>query len=290
MPMRLKIGSYIIDAAESGSTSTTSGVRLLLDSPSVRWSEDRFGMEIVFPAQVTAASAAALKTAVEAVRNAAVKTVNADLVLERTSGTTLFSWTVSDNVFSRIVGSVEAEAGALDGNTDTHVALMVLTFRAERLGTSSGSAGDSAGALDPLDWSIGFDANGRGSASVTGTFNTRLNAAAFANGLRGSTRPAWMGTGWRFVTVAYGPSQQLNQVSPVPEAAWAPCTVTVAFRMLPSAFAADGAFADVVDVDYSVHAEPRPPIAEGAGGGPGHNILVSGSLQFKTEQIGRAHV
>jgi hypothetical protein len=248
--------------------------------PVVRWSETKTDMELAFAVQVTAASASALKTALEALRAAAVANSNADLVLERVSGTTLFQWLVSDGSWSRIEGNVEFDVGALDDASSTHVALAVLTFRAERVGLASGSAGDPADAIAPLDWGVAFDANGRGSASVAATFETLATAQAWVATLRsGAGKPAWLGTAWRFASVTYNPSQQLNQGSPVPTAAYTPCAVTVVFRAMVSAFAADSAFADVVDCTYNVNAVPRQGTPDGAG----FDLTITGSLQFKTE-------
>lgn len=286
MGARLKIGSYILDAAASGSTSTTSGARLWLgeDGPVAKWTETRTGMTVAFIVTVTAASAAALKTALEALRDAAVRNVNSDLVLERTSGTTLFQWKVSDGAFSRIIGDMEVQQlGAIDSATDAHVAAVLLTFNGERVGISSDGAGDPDDVLEPLDWNVAFDANGRGTCTVSAVFQTRLDATVYANGLRTTNRPAWMGTAWRFVSVTYQLQQQLNQTSPVPETAYQPCTVTVLFRAMPSAFAGSSAFADVVDLDYTVSATRRQPIGENAGGSPGYDVTISGSLQFKCE-------
>lgn len=286
MGARLKIGTYILDTAASGSTSTTSGARLWLgdDGPVAKWTETRTGMTVAFIVTVSAASAAALKTALEAVRSAAVRNVNSDLVLERAAGTTLFQWKVSDGAFSRIIGDMEVrQLGAIDSATDAHVAALLLTFTGERVGITSDGAGDPVKALDPLDWSVAFDANGRGTCTVSAVFQTRLDATVFANGLRTTNRPAWMGTAWRFVTVGYQTQQQLNQTSPVPEAAYQPCTVTVVFRAMPGAFSGSSAFADVVDADYTVSAARRQPVGENAGGSPGYDITISGSLQFKCE-------
>lgn len=279
MAARLKIGTYILDAAKTGSTSTTTGARLLTseDGPGFKWKEDREGFELVcFVVLDGISGAASVKTAVDAIVAAVTRTVQADVVLESAAGTTIKTWTVSDNVFQKIVGAVEVDE-VLNG------ALIMIALRGDRLGVASGSAGDTANAIDPHEWSFALDSNGRAGVNGTGKFTTRAAANTWVQALRSGTRPAWMHANMRFVTVVWGFEQQLNQVSPVPETAYTPCVVTAVFKMLPASLAASSAFTNVVDVDYECSGRPRGPIDEEAGVTAGYDITVSGIIQFKTE-------
>lgn len=284
MSVRLKVGSYIVDAAESGSTSTTSGVRLLQGdslaggAPGLRFSQGRTSAELLVPVVVDAASTVALKTAVDAVILAMLANANADVVYEYTSGSTLADWKVSDGTWSRIEGEV---AGIDYGDEN---ALILFRFSMQRVGIASTGAGDPADAITPVFWNFGLDSNGLGSCAGTCTFESRADAAAWVVLMRAGTGwPAWLGTQFRFATAIYQKEQQQNQASPVPDTAFTPATVTVVLSALPSAFAGNSAFDDVISVEYDAVMSPRAPQDENSGQEPGFDITISGTLQFKTE-------
>lgn len=277
MAVRLKVGSYIIDAAESGSTSTTTGVRLLTNtSPGMRVSVGQSEAQVIVPIQVVRDTTANLKTSVDALVAALTATVNADLVLEYTSGSTLASFLVSTGAWSRVTARCDVDYGSNE-------ALILATFTAERIAPATGSAGDATDSLGPLEWNFGLDSNGRASAVGVVTFQTRTDATAWVQLVRSGTRPAWMASAMRFTTAGWSFQQQPNQGSPVPEGAYTPCIATAVFRALPSALAGSGAFTNINDVEYTVLIKARPPVAEEAGAAPGYDVTISGSIQMKTE-------
>lgn len=287
MSMRLKIGSYIIDAAESGSTSTTTGCRLLagesLDAGRpgyLRWREDRNSAQITFVVQVDRDTSANMKTSRDALVAAVTKTVQADIVMESAAGTTLKDWKVSDGSWQRVTGQVEVDEGDENG-----LVLVILTV--ERVAPATGSAGDVAGSLDGPVWSFMFESQGK--ASVTGTcvFNSRTNATAWVQAMRAGTAwPAWMNaTTTRFVTAGYPDMpQQPNAADPVPDSAYTPVQAIVVLAMLPAAWAADSAFDNVVDGDCEMSVRPRARLPQEAGARPGLDVMITGRLVFKTEQ------
>lgn len=277
MAVRLKVGTYIIDAAETGSTSTTTGCRLLTkDMPGAQWAEGYGDAEIPFGIQVARDTTANLKTSLDALVAALTATVNADLVLEYASGSTLNQWLVSTGAWSRITCRVEVHEGKTG-------AVVLAVFRAERLAPTSGAAGDSDGQLGPMDWSEAFDANGRGSLSLSATFQTLAKAKTWVGTIRsGASLPAFIGSAWRFLTVGYSHQRQENQASPPPAASYTPCTATVIMRALPASLASTLP-STVLDVDYTITTKPRPPLPEDAGASPGYDVIISGSLQLKTE-------
>jgi hypothetical protein len=284
MSVRLKVGSYIVDAAESGSTSTTAGARLLQGdslsggAPGLHYSQSRNAATLLVPVVVDAANTAALKAAVDAVVLAMLANANADIVYEYSAGSTLADWKVSDGSWSRI----EGEVADIDWGDEN--ALILFRFDMQRAGVASSGAGDPVDAITPVFWNFGLDSNGLGSCSGTCTFESRADAAAWVVKMRDGTGwPAWIGTQFRFATAIYQKEQQQNQASPVPDTAFTPATVTVVLSALPSAFAGNSAFDNVVSIEYDAVKSARAPQDENSGEDPGYDITIAGTLQFKTE-------
>lgn len=277
MSVRAKVGSYILDAAESGGSSTTTGVRMLTnEGPGLRISVGQSEAQVIVPVQVVRDTTANLKTSVDALVAAVTANVNADLVLEYTSGSTLVSFLTSTGAWSKISATVDVSYG------DTS-AYALITFTAERIAPATGTAGDATDSLGPLEWTFGLDSNGRASVIGTVTFQTRADANTWINTVRSGTRPSWMNTAMRFLTSGVTMQQQPNQASPVPESAYTPAIASVVFRALPGALAASSAFTNINDVDYTVTIKARPPLPESAGAAPGFDVTISGTLQMKTD-------
>lgn len=280
MSTRLKVGSYIIDSAPSSSTSTTTGVRLLPgggEGPGIRYNEGRNQAIIAVPVLVTSDTTANLKTAVDALKQAVQANANADLVYEYDAGSELTSWKVSTGRWHRIEADFTPDWGTLN-------CLVLVTFTASRIGIASDGAGDPEGAITPVLWNFAVDANGRASCAGDTVFESRADAVTWVQLMRsGSARPDWMGSHFRFASAIWQKEQQQNQASPVPDAAFSPAAVTVVFNAIPGAFAGSSAFDGVVSVDYDVLGEPRGAIDEEAGTSPGYNIVVTGTVQLKTD-------
>lgn len=277
MSVRVKVGSAILDAAETGSTSTITGVRLLTnEGPGLKIMEGPSSAQIIVPLQVSRSSTADLKTSVDALVALLTATVNADLVIEYASGSTLTSFLVSTGAWSRITCECVRDYGEKD-------CLILATFTAERIAPATGSAGDATDSLGPLEWTFGLDSNGRASVVGSVTFQTRQDATAWVQLVRSGTRPAWMSSAMRFTTAGWSFQQQPNQGSPVPESAYTPCIASAVFRALPAALAGSSSFAAINDVEYTSTAKARAPVPQQAGGAPGFDVIISGSLQMKME-------
>lgn len=289
MAVRLKIGSYIIDAALSGSTSTTTGCVLLqgdsLDGgqPGIRYQVSRDTATLVVPVLVDRNSTANMKTSLDALEAAVLANVNADIVYESATGTTLRDWKVSDGTFSRIEGTVSADV-------QEENALVLITFNMTRLGVEAGGSADPDNAITPVLWNFSLDVSGLASCAGDCTFKTREGAAAWVQTMRSGTGwPGWLDAdAFRFSTAIYQKEQQLNQTatsaSVAPEQAFTPAAVTVILVRLPAAFASNSAFDNVVSLEYDAAGSPRGPIDENAGIAPGYDVILSGTLQFKTEK------
>lgn len=186
---------------------------------------------------------------------------------------------VSDNVFSRITGKVYSEI-ARDG----FVAAVTLT--AERAGTASGSTGDVADAIDPLEWDYAQSVGGLARCAVTGVFKKRTSAVGFVQSLRdGSNLPGFLPAAtWQFTAQpVYKFEQQLNQASPVGETAFTPCRVTVFMSELPASMASTMKSNKCKDFSYRAQMRPAEPLNANAGHSPGHEITISGTMSFQIE-------
>ena len=205
-------------------------------------------------------------------------TSNADVTIAL-DGVTWREFKVSTNIFSRISGKVYSEI-ARDGF------LASVTLTCERVGTSSGSAGDVADVIDPLEWDYAQSVGGLARAAVTGVFKTRLAAVAYVQGLRDGSYlpPIFPAATWQFTAQpVYKYEQQLNQGSPVGEAAYTPCRVTVFLSELPASLASAMKSAKCKDLTYRAEMAPAEPLDVNAGHGPGHQITIAGTLEFQIE-------
>jgi len=282
--MRLKIGSYIIDSAPSGSTSTTTGVRLLGERPGIRWGEGRAEATILVPIQISRDTKANYTTSRDALVAALTRTVNADVVYESEAGTMFKDWLVSTNAWQRVECSVELEDESDNGNEVTGLALAVITV--SRIAPTTGSDGDPEGSLDGIEWDFAGEGSGR-CAGVTGIayFDSKTNAAAWVQAIRsGSGWPDWIDASKaRFATFSYKLPQQPNQPDPVPDTGYSPVPAVVYLTVLPSAWAGSSAFDDVIDGNCEMTVRPRGRLQLEANARPGLEVLFTGHLQFKVD-------
>lgn len=283
MSKRLKIGSYVIDSAASGSTSTTQGVRLLTERPGIRWGEGRTTATLIVPILVSRDTLANFKTSRDALVAALTRTVNADIVYEHEAGQTIKDWLVSTGAWQKIECNVEADE--VDNGNEVN-ALILATFTISRVAPSSGSAGDPDGVLDGVEWDFTGEASGRcGGVIGIAYFDTRAHAAAWVQTIRSGTGwPDWVSTDKaRFATYSYKLPQQPNQPDPVPDSAYTPVPAVVYLTILPDAWASSGAFDDVIDGDCSLSLRSRGRLQSEAAARPGLEVLFSGHLQFKVD-------
>lgn len=284
MSMRLKIGSYIIDSAPTGSTSTTNGVRLLGERPGIRWSEGRAEAAILVPIQISRDTKANYKTSRDALVAALTRTVQADVVYESEAGTTFKDWLVSTNAWQRVECNVELEDESDNGNEVAGLVLAIIT--ASRIAPTTGSAGDPEGLLAGIEWDFTVEGSGRcGGVAGIAYFDTKAHAAAWVQTIRS-------GAGWpdfvdattaRFATHSYKLPQQPNQPDPVPDSGYSPVPATVYLTVLPSAWAASGAFDDVIDGNCEISVRSRGRLPSEANARPGLEVLFTGHLQFKVD-------
>lgn len=286
--MRLKIGSYIIDGADTSSTSTTSGVQLDLDDGP--WAPEIDGEEFIWPvayAYVTAASEAALKTAVDTVTAALTQCSGQAVVYEETSGTTLFE--MHPNLWPEASAEVLPEYSGLSAD----IAFRIRGRRPGPLSSSAGSA-DEAGQIGTINWQyeitpggiagmIGTAVFGPTLSGTTVTAGARENAVAWANKLRNTSNyPAWLSTNFRMVSAVVDFDQKANQ-STVAESSYDPCQCTLSFREVDSTLISSLP-TNVLSADWSVQMEPRDAIDERSGAGnPGFDFELTGSIVLKTE-------
>lgn len=285
---RLKIGSYIIDAADTGSTSTTSGVQLDLIGddplrPQIEGTEYRWP---IMAANVTAASQSALKTAVDAVVTAIRNVQGVTVIYEETSGTTLFE--MSNTVWPQAEASVEINQSDL-------TAYVVFSFIGRQVGPVSGGAGDEPGLLQPINWQYQVSAGGIAGMIATASFGptvsggsitagARQNAVAWINKLRNTANyPAWLSSAFRMVDNVTEFDQKQNQGT-VGESSYDPAQVTLMFAELPSSLAGGSAFsADVQKIEWGVTMNDRPPLNRRSGANAGFDLTLNINFILRTE-------
>lgn len=287
---RLYIGSYIIDSADSSSSSTTSGVQLDLDAdegatPTIRDGEYQWP---VMYAVVTAASQAALRTAVDTVRDAILNCAGKEVKYEETNGTTLFNMPAT--IWPDAEGEISPE---YDGLT-CDIAFRIVGKRAGQL---AGGAADEAGQIGPIEWQYEITGGGIAGMVVNATFGptlsgetvttgARQNAVAFINKYRNTANyPSWLSTNFRCVSIApIAFNQKANQGS-LAESSYDPCTVSMIFRELDSTLAADATWpSEALSADWNVTMQERDPINVRSGQvDPGADIELFGTVLLKTE-------
>lgn len=283
MSFKITIGSYVLDGARSSSASTTAGVRLGWpegQGPVYKWRETRTAAVMAFVVYLDGITGAAnVKTAVDAVRNAVVNISNADVVVS-VDGTTQRQFLVSTGEFSRITGTVDAEE-AENG------AFLLCELTCERIGVSSGTAGDNTGAIESLEWSYAEGADGLAKASVSGVFKTKANAITFVQFFRNSSNwPSWLPSSYWVMLPSpiYEFEQQLNQqASPVPDSAFTPCRATCIFQQIPAELASAMKAQACSTLTYRIKKEPAPPQDENSGEDPGNTFSIEAVAQFQVD-------
>lgn len=292
---RLYIGSHIIDGAESGSSSTTSGVMLDvgdLDAPVITQQSVNEKRWPQMYAVVTAASESACRTAVLATEAAIRNCQGKDIKYERTNGTTLFDMLATEWPFAE--GECVTEYGQ-NGLT----AEIAFSFIGRQSGPVSGGAADEPGLTSPIEWQYQQSGGGIAGMVAQATFGptiaagsitagARQNALAWINKLRNTANYAtacpWLSTAFRMLepTIEFGQKQNLATVA---ESSYDPALVTLTFAELPATLAAITATfdANVVKVDFNAVEGNRAPLPGRAGALPGTDVTLSGSFTLKTE-------
>jgi hypothetical protein len=286
---RLLIGSYILDSADSSSSSTTTGATFELDgddplSPQIN--NDSFDWPVMF-VHVTAASESALKTAVDTVVDTINECTGKAVVYEETSGTTLFE------MHPNIWPEAEAETRVDWGQTEADIAFSIRGLRPG--GALTGGSADEPGQKS-INWQYETTAGGIAGMICTAEFGPTLsgttvtagareNAIAFINKMDNTANyPAWLDTNFRRVGAVVEFDQKGNQSS-IAESSYDPCVAVVQFRELDSTLAADAAWpSQALGATWSVNMEPRDPLnVRSSQRDAGFNLELVGTIQLKTE-------
>jgi hypothetical protein len=287
---RLYIGSYIIDSADTSSSSTTSGVQLDLDEeesaqPRIRDGEYRWP---IMYAVVTAASESALKTAVDALRDAVLNCSGKEVKYENTNGTTMF------NMPSTIWPEAE---GAFDPDYDGLTCDVAFSIIGKRPGAISNGAADEPGQIGPIEYQYEVTGGGLGGFIVSATFGPTLsgdtitagareNAVVFINKMLNTANyPAWLSPAFRCVGIAPIAFDRKANLATVAESSYDPAVVSMTFRELAATLFADAAFPTTVkSANWNVDMQEREPIDVRSGQiDPGNEITLFGDLLLKTE-------
>lgn len=281
---RILIGSYIIDSADASSTSTTSGVVLDLDDAQplqVAIDREEFRWPIMY-AHITAATEAALNTAIEAVRAKIEAPGGFDVIYEETASTTLIKMDADE--WPQADGAMEVEISGLTAD-------IAFSFTGRRSGPVASGAGDEAGQTSPINWQYETAAGGIGLMVVRATFGptisggsitagSRQNAVAFINKLRNTANyPSWLATTFRMLNAVVEFEQKENQAS-VGESSYDPCVATITFNEMDSAVTWPS---NVQSGNYTVSPVEREPLDVRAGELGGKDFVLRGTLTLKTE-------
>lgn len=288
---RILIGSYVLDSADTSSSSTTSGVQLDLDdelplSPEIEDSGDG-GSEYRWPlfyAVVTAASESALKTAVDAVEAAIMNCSGKTIIYEETSGTTLL--TMDTGTWPQATGRVVKEQGQLTCE-------IAFSFIGRRAGTVATGGSDETGQIGAITWEYEISAGGiagmiaRATFAATSGAGARENAKAWITKLRNtanySAEAPWLDTAFRCVGALVEFDQKANQSS-VTEASYDPARVTMTFRELHSTIGAHANWpTKAVSANWRVGMTERNAINRRASSDPGYDITLFGDVTLKTQ-------
>lgn len=286
---RVMVGSYVLDEADSGSTSTTSGVQLDIgDADDV----DALAPDVVddaaggggsefhcpiFYAVVTAASESALKTAVDAVETAILNCSGKTITFE-VNGTTL--WTMSDTVWPDAKGNVKKHYDALTCE-------LAFSFTGFRAGQPATGAASETGQVGPITWEYEISAGGLAGMVARAVFaagagGARTNANTWINKMRNTANyPAWLSTAFRLITPVVEFDQKPNEAS-LSETSYDPARVTISFRELPATLAST-LDSSVNAVNWNVAMVERKPLNQRAPGAAGFDLVLFGDLTLKTE-------
>lgn len=281
---RLKIGSYVIDT--TAANSTTSGVRLDLSGDEtggiVFTGSTTGGSFAGFFVSVSAASEAALKTAVAAVVDKINNVMGQDIVYEETTGTTQWDMLASD--WPEVVGEYSVSYGALS-------AKMAVGFTASRPAAQTSGAGDEPGQAGPINWQYEQTTNDSAACVVKVAFqgdstnSARQHMLTYVNKMSNTANyPSWLPTSMRLVGKVWEFEQQPNQTSPVPELAYNVGLLTLTFQEMAAALEAAGTLDNFKTCSYMVSKTKRAPIDIRSGlTDPGHDVVIAGTMVLATE-------
>lgn len=168
MSIRLKIGDYILDAADSGSTSTTTGAKLRIGELSVEGEQSDRGLhtwrvtqteaEIGFIVVVSGSTIAEVKTRTDAVETAIAQAAG-DVVYESAAGTSIKEFKTSNGDWARLSGECQTSHGEFEA----HIACALILERGAQAGGGGGLDTDVTqpeGLVGDIETEVEIDTSG----------------------------------------------------------------------------------------------------------------------------------
>ena len=286
--MRLKIGTYIIDAAESSSTSTTTGCKLLADSSRGReaeplgleWEEASDRAVVTFSVHVVRDTVANLLTSRDALANA-INQGSGDVVIESESGTTLKTFALSTGLYTSMNGQCTIRDGELDCLIE---ATITLERSLQAMVGGTDMVENPTGLVDAVRWRATRDTQGRLNIEVGAQFKdttgpsvtARVNANVWIAALRALTsKPDFLPAADYLRVVNDNVDFTIADTA---AASSGIATATVQLRETPDGLSA--LTPRIRDVGYLI--DVRPLQIDQRGGTPGSLITLTASLYTKT--------
>ena len=302
MAMRIKIGSYIIDA--DGDTSTTTGVTFLPSGVSVGdsdpgnlfWETSEEESVLTFSCHIEASGVAALKTRRDALEDAIVDAVG-DIVIESDDDTTLKNFQTSTGLFTISSGRVIFDQGELldDGSIDCLADVEMRIVRRIK-GSGSGTEGeaqDPEGLTGTLRYNADRDTSGLLTVAVEASFtdeggtDARTHALNWISELKARTgTPSFLDSD-DTTNLRHSGDQLLIEPSADDDSFSGQVTAQAIFKEFPSGLASQAALqvAAIRDISYTVNLSPRVFDKEAESGLPGNDVEIRGSILTKTEGL-----
>lgn len=284
MTWKLEIGSYVLDTANVGSSSTTSGA-ILGWNPEEGWEPTIAGDQFIWPEFwiyiEPQASAAVLEAAIKEIQDTFNSINGKNVTLKDQNGDTILEMKAVE--WPEVVAVARVDPG------DRTAKIVIESITGSRPGGVSGGSADEPGQIGALSWSYEISSGGLAALVANGTFGpidggagARQNAEAWRFKLLSSSNyPSFLKNTFRQVDAMFMMDQQPEQAA-IGEASFNPCTCTIMFRELP----ADVASAlpnEVIACDAKTTMVPRPPLNTEANQDPGHDLVLSGTITLKIQ-------
>lgn len=282
MSWKLKIGSYIIDAADTGSTSTTTGAVLGWD-PETAFKPTVSATQFNWPEfwiYLTAPDAATLKTRIEEVANALNTVDGQTVILEEDGGTTVLEMKSTD--WPQVTGSMDIDIG------DTTAKIIVTNITGTRPGGVSGGGADEPGQIGAITWQYEITSGGLAGLTASATFGpttspskgARENAEAWRFKLLDKNNfPSFVGDSFRQVDALFNLDVTPEQAT-ITEASYNPCTCTLIMRERPKGVTLPD---EILSCDAKATVVPRKPLNTDSGHLHGYDVVFAGSLTIKIQ-------
>jgi hypothetical protein len=288
MSDRLKIGTYILDA--DGSSSTTTGVTLLLEETDaagiatgeslLKWRIGKTEAVISAMAHITASSAADLRTRTDALI-AAIAGAKGDIIYESDDNVSRVEFKTSTGDYTRIDGEIEIE----DGELAAIATIRLVLARPEP------AADTPTGIVGAVEVNVERALYGGLMVVLEATFRDLSNVEAYvhannwiASVISRTGTPAWLANA-NTIRVIGVPEVFVRKDSGGTIAG--ECTARVQMKQFPSRLASNAAFASslanvIRSLEYRVSALPRT-LDAASGAEPLTDFTITGTIGTKIE-------